>query len=307
MSAPAILVLGATGKIGGALIEELLPDHAAGRLRLVAAARRAEAVRQLEERGVEARHIDLGVAETQGLEPILDAMDGIDRLFLLTGYDVKMLAQSKAAIDAAKAAGVGHIVHLGVHARDDTTIAHFGWHQLVEAYIERSRLGYTHLHPASFMQNLPMLARLGGATLGVITHFIGEARTSWVDTGDIAAVAAVVLRAPHAHVGRTYPLATEAASMDEIAFLLTEVTGPPRRYEPQEPEAFLRIMTAAGTDPVYMACVRNVFERTRSGSLAEAAETFDTVERLTGRAATSLRAFLGRHRGDSAYASSDHP
>ncbi|WP_447008185.1 hypothetical protein ACRAKI_17605 [Saccharothrix isguenensis] len=62
------------------------------------------------------------------------------------------------------------------------------------------------------------------------------------------------------------------------------------------PEAYLAAVTAAGADPAHMDCVRNVFERTGEGSLPEAAATFDAVERITGRPATSLRAFLRRHR-----------
>jgi uncharacterized protein YbjT (DUF2867 family) len=168
MSSPVVLILGATGTIGGALVEELLPDHVAGRLKLIAAVRRPESARRFEERGIEARQLDLDAPETDGLEPLVRAMRGIDRLFLLTGYDVKMLAQSKAAVDSARAAEVSHLVHLGVHARDDTTIVHFAWHQLVEAYIEKSGLGYTHLHPSTFMQNLLANRGADSATLGPI-------------------------------------------------------------------------------------------------------------------------------------------
>lgn len=57
-------------------------------------------------------------------------------------------------------------------ATEDTTIVHFAWHQLIEAYIERSGLAYTHLRPASFMQNL----RFSAESPGVLTHFIGAAR-----------------------------------------------------------------------------------------------------------------------------------
>lgn len=218
-----------------------------------------------------------------------------------SGYTVQMLAQSKAAIDAAKAAGVSHLVHLGAYASDDTTIVHLGWHQLVETYIERSGLGYTHLRPNSFMQNLLTLSRADDGRSGVLTHFIADARPSWIDTDDIAAVAAIVLRDSAKHADRAYPLATEAASMSEIASLITKVTGLPWRYEPQEPESFYRIVTAAGADPIYMACVRNVFERTRNGSLTEASDTFDTIEHLTGRPPTSLRAFIEKHRPAFSY------
>ncbi|WP_437622733.1 NmrA family NAD(P)-binding protein [Sorangium sp. So ce1151] len=296
MAIPVILVFGATGKIGGALVEELLPDHAAGRVKLVAAVRRPEAAPAFEARGLEARLIDLDLAETRGLEPIVGAMRGVDRVFLLTGYDVRMIAQSKAAIDAARAVGASQIVHVGAHASPDTTIVHFAWHQVVEAYIDRSGVDATHLHPTSFMQNLPLLLQVGGAQPGVLPHYLGDARTSWVDTGDVARVAAVALREPKAHAGRAYGLGTEAASMPEIAALLAEITGLPWRDEAREPAAFLRTMTALGADPVYMACVRNVFERTRSGSLKDAADTFDTVQRLTGRAPTTLRDYLERNR-----------
>ncbi|WP_336216111.1 NmrA family NAD(P)-binding protein [Nonomuraea sp. LPB2021202275-12-8] len=291
MSPVTVLVIGAGGAVGSALIDALLPGHRAGRPGLIAAANRPASVRALCERGIEVRTLDLDEAEAAGLGAIQQVFDGVDRTFLLTGYDVRMLAQSKAAVDAAMAADVSHLVHVGVSAAPDTTIVHFAWHQLIEAYIERSGLGYTHLHPASFMQNF----RLGIEKPGVLTHFVGDARPSWVDVGDIAAVAAAVLSDPAPHDHRSYNLAAEAASLYEIADLLTEVTGRPWRYEPAEPQVFYERMTAAGADPIYMACVRNVFERTRNGSLTDPPIT-DDIHHVTGRPATSLRAFFQRHR-----------
>jgi len=49
-------------------------------------------------------------------------------LFLLTGYTVDMLVQSKTLVDAAKKAGVRHIVHQGVFGQWDCTDPHFAWH-----------------------------------------------------------------------------------------------------------------------------------------------------------------------------------
>lgn len=78
MTIPATLVFGATGKIGGALIDDLLPNHADGRVKLVAAVRRKEAAPAFEARGLETRLIDLDLAETQGLEPLVGAMRRAD-------------------------------------------------------------------------------------------------------------------------------------------------------------------------------------------------------------------------------------
>jgi uncharacterized protein YbjT (DUF2867 family) len=292
MSPTNVLVIGATGAIGAALVDALVPDQQAGRLRLIATTRRPEAAKELEQRGVEVRRLDLDDAETAGLQAVRPAFAGVDQVFLLTGYDVKMLAQSKAAVDAAKAEGASHLVHVGVSATEDTTIVHFAWHQLIEAYIERSGLGYTHLRPASFMQNL----RFSADQPGVLTHFVGDARPNWVDVGDIAEVAATVLRAPGRHAGHAYDLAAEAASLTEITELLGKVTERSWRYEAREPKVFYETMVAAGADPVYMACVRNVFERTRNGSLVEPHGIFGTIEAVTGRPATSIRQFLERNR-----------
>lgn len=292
MSPATVLVIGATGAVGSALVENLVPDHREGRLRLVVTTRRPQAAAGLLEHGVEVRRLDLDAAETGGLAAVRNAFAGIDRVFLLTGYDVKMLARSKAAVDAARAEGASHIVHVGVSAAADTTIVHFAWHQLVEAYIERSELGYTHLWPASFMQTL----RHGVRAPGVLTHYVGDARPNWVDVADIARVAAAVLRDPDPHRGRGYHLFAHAASVGEIAELLGTVTGRPWRYEPAEPQVFYETMVAAGADPVYMACVRNVFERMRDGSLVDPDGGSGTIAAVTGSPATSLRQFLHANR-----------
>lgn len=292
MSPTNVLLIGATGAIGSTLVDELVPDHQAGRLHLIATTRRPEAAMWLRQRGVQVRRLDLDEAETAGLEAVRPAFTGVDRVLLLTGYDVRMLAQSKAAVDAARVEGASHLVHVGASATDDTTIVHFAWHQLIEAYIERSGLAYTHLRPAAFMQSL----RYSVETPGVLTHYVGGARPNWVDIVDIAEVAATVLRDPDPHAGRAYDLAAEAASLSEITDLLAKITERPWRYEAKEPQAFYENTVAAGADPVYMACVRNVFERTRNGSLVEPEGVFGNIEAVTGRTATSVHQFLERNR-----------
>jgi uncharacterized protein YbjT (DUF2867 family) len=295
MSAPSVLVLGATGRTGGALVDQLLDAHREGEVTLIAAVRRPEDSAAFTERGIETRHIDLDSAERHGLAPIVTALRDVRRVFLASGYDVRMLSQAKVAIDAARLAGVDHLVHLGVHAEPDTTVVHYGWHQLVEAHLARSGLGHTNLHPTAFMQNL-LMPVMSDPESAVLTHYIGDAPTSWVDADDIAAVAATILRSPEEHDGRSYGLGTEVATIKGVAAMLTELTGRTWRHAAREPGEFLAAVTAAGADPVYMDCVRNVFERIRDGSLPEAAATFDTVERITKRPATSLRTFLHRHR-----------
>jgi NAD(P)H dehydrogenase (quinone) len=292
MSPPAVLVIGASGNVGSALINELVSDHEAGLLRLVAASRKPEAADSLRKRGIEVRHLDLDDAGMGGLAAIQPGFAGIDRVFLLTTYNVKMLAQSKVAVDAAKAAGVSHIVHLGASHSTPNTIEYSTWHELIEAYIERSGLGYTHLWPAAFLQLLPMSV----AAPGVLAYFIGDGRTNWVDIGDVAAVAAAALRDPKAHNGRAYHVAAGSASITEIADALSEIAGQPWRYEPAKPQVFYEQMVAGGFDPTYMRGVRDYMERIGNGSLTDPDGVYDSIETVTGRPATSVRQFLERHR-----------
>src|ERR1700677_2434024 len=67
---------------------------------------------------------------------------------------VDKLKQGKTFIDEARKAGVGYVVHLGSPGENDTRVAHYGWEQLVERYLEWSGIGFTHLRPQIYMQNL---------------------------------------------------------------------------------------------------------------------------------------------------------
>lgn len=99
---PKILLLGATGTVGRAVLAHLAanPD-----VETIVAARHPEKAAGL---GVSVVHLDLDRFET--LEP---ALQGIDRAFLVTGYTIDMMRQSKDFLNVAKQAGVKHIVHLG--------------------------------------------------------------------------------------------------------------------------------------------------------------------------------------------------
>jgi NAD(P)H dehydrogenase (quinone) len=290
--APRILVLGANGTIGSAVVDELL---AAGDVQVRAAIRRPELTAELTRRGAEPVLLDLAAVERRPLAAhtsLHEALRGVDALFLLTGYSSDMLVHSKAVIDAAREHGVGHVVHLGAWASTDTTIEHLGWHQLVEAYLERSGIPFTHLQPTTFMQNVAKLLLRPG---GVVAHFIGDASVSWIDTRDIAAVAARVLRDPTSHVGARYGLGVESRTMAEVAATLSETLGIPFRAEAHSPDEFLATVIANGMEPLYARCVHNVFVRTADGSLPDAAAVFP-LESLLGRAPITWAEHARRER-----------
>ena len=197
-----ILVLGATGKVGGAVLRNLSNDPG---LILRATTRSKGKKTALDALADEIVSFDFEDQSTYEA-----SLEGVDRLFLLTGYSVDMLHQSKFLIDRAAAVGVKHVVHLGTHAPNDTAFKHHSWHQLVERYIEWRGLGFTHLRPAMFMVNILDYAKANKDKPGILVHYTADARVAWVDVDDIGLAGAAVLRNPDMHSGKTYYLDSEA-------------------------------------------------------------------------------------------------
>jgi NAD(P)H dehydrogenase (quinone) len=206
-----------------------------------------------------------------------------------------MLRQSKDLVNAAKRAGVKHIVHLGACGDDDTRVAHYGWHQFIERYIEWSGIRFTHLRPEIFMQNLLGYGGESYVKHGVIKHYVGAARLSWVDCEDVAAVGAACLLDSSTHAGRTYRLGYEAKTYYELAEAFAEALGQPFSYEPQPPTDFLRNVLAAGAEPAYMKCVFDSYTDLTNGKDIGADEIFDNFHAITGRQPKTIAQFAMKH------------
>ncbi len=288
-----ILVTGATGQVGGKTIDRLSNE---ADIEIVAAVRSPQKAVLFADKGIATVVLDLDDESTH-----MPALQGISGLFVLTGYTVDMLRQSKALLDNAKKAGVQHVVHLGACGRDDTTVAHWAWHQFVERYIEWSGFSFTHLRPETFMQNL--LSYGGEKTIrnGVVHAFVAGARLSWVDVDDVARVAALALTQPELHHGRTYRMGYDASSFAELAELMTAIVGQPFRYEPLSPEVFLESMRSAGAEMAYMHCVYEHWKRYAAGTIPGADDTFDNFPAITGRQPAKLADFIGRHKAEFIY------
>ena len=281
---PKVLVMGATGQVGGALIPLLATNPT---LQVVAAARNPEKAAKL---GLPRVHLELDEYST-----FAPALEGVDRLFMATGYTVDMLRQSKDLVNCAQRAGVKQIVHLGACGDDETRVAHYGWHQFIERYIESSGVTFTHLRPEIFMQNLLGYGGESYVKQGVIRHYVGSARLSWVDCDDVAAIAAACLIDPDKHAGMTYRLGYEAKTYYELAEVFADVIGQPFTYEPRPPSEFLQTVLTAGAEPAYMKCVFDSYTDLTNGVDLRSDEVFENFSQITGGSPLTLADFARRH------------
>lgn len=213
---PRVLILGATGRTGAAVVKtlEATPDGTVP----VLASRSKATVEQWIKEGKEAVHIDLDDPDT-----FPGALEGIDRVFLMTGYTSAMNHQAKALVDAAEDAGVGFLVHLGVFSDGRSTDPHFAWHELVERYIAGSKLAWANVHPHVFMENLLGINRLRD---GQMVWPMGDKRVGWIAGDDIAAVVGkILIEGPETHAGKDYFLSTDLLDGAEVAEALSTALG----------------------------------------------------------------------------------
>ncbi|MFC7028282.1 NmrA/HSCARG family protein [Halomicroarcula sp. GCM10025324] len=220
-----VLVVGATGNQGGAVVDHLLAsdqDFAVSGLTRDAS---SDAAQALSDRGVSMVEGDLGDPETlRG--PVGDA----DAVFAVTnfwtqGYDAQV-EQGKNIATVAAEEGVDHLVFSGVGSHDeDTGIPHFDTAEEIDQHIRDLDLDWTVLKPVFFFENLEAFAEdiVEDGTLALpLAEGVG---LQMVSNDDVGRAAAVALANPGDFVGEAIDLAGDERTLEETAAVLSSVTG----------------------------------------------------------------------------------
>ena len=279
-----ILVTGATGLNGGELVRRLSAKGVPVRA-LVRTPAKAEGLSRLPM--VEVVQGDMARPDT-----LAEALRGVDRALLISSSDPTMLDVQSNFIDAAKRAGVRHVVKFsGIMPDIDSPFRFARMHGEIERRLERSGMAFTHLRPGEFMhaylRQVPSILAKGAMFLPM-----EDARIASIDIGDIAEVAGVVLTTS-GHEGKIYPLTgPEALTMTEVAERLTRAAGRAIRYVNVAPEEARKAQLAAGMHPYLVDALAELFAERRKG---KEARVFPTVETILGRPATPFETFASRY------------
>ena len=279
-----ILVTGATGLNGKELLRVLSASGVAVRA-LVRNPARAEAIAALP--NVEIVQGDMAHPET-----LAAGLRGVDRAMLISSSDPMMLDVQTNFIDAARKAGVKHIVKLsGIMPELDSAFRFARMHGEIEKRLEASGMAFTHLRAGEFMpayfRQIPNITAKGAMFLPM-----EDARIASIDVGDIAEVAAKVLTGP-GHEGKTYPLTgPEALTMTGVAAKLSTATGKIIRYVNVPPDDARQAQLAAGMPPYLADALFELFAERRNG---KEAKVWPDAGALLGRRPTSFDEFAGRN------------
>ncbi|MGH3171521.1 MAG: SDR family oxidoreductase [Trebonia sp.] len=275
-----ILVTGASGNVGSALLGEL---RAAGH-HVRAAYRSRGQVAQAVQAGHEAVIADLSRPDTLSFP-----LHGVDTVFLLAASGAEQPGHELGLIEAARAAGVRRVVKLSVWRADERLTPIARWHWPAEEALRSSDLAWTFLRPNFYMQNFTRQMARPIRETGSFAQPETEAAISFVDTRDIARVAARVLTTP-GHDGRVYDITgPEALTYEQAAAVLSTVLGTPVRFTGLTDEEARADMLRRGLPPGYADVLIEVSRAYRHGGVEGVTSV---VRDLTGRAPVSFEEFV---------------
>ncbi|MFD3747075.1 NAD(P)H-binding protein [Nocardia sp. NPDC058633] len=277
-----ILITGATGTIGSALLAHLVADGVSVR------ATTRDPANASFPAGVEAVHVDYRDPDT-----FAPAMAGIEAAFLngLPGPDDTGV--DAALVEAARAAGVRRVVKLSIIGAGDPRLGEPGrWHVPGEEAVRESGLEWTILRPNTFASNT--LSWIEPLRAGApVPNLTGEGRQAVVDPRDVAEVAAAALRG-EAHHGRTYTLTGPILQTGrEQAGALAEVIGRPITVTDIAEDDAADFMRSAGLPPAFVEAAANGQSFIRHGH--NELLTAD-IEHVLGRPPRSYATWAADHR-----------
>ncbi|MDI1481341.1 SDR family oxidoreductase [Polyangium sp. y55x31] len=276
-----ILVTGATGNVGSAVLEQLV--EAGQKVRAL--------VRDPAKLGELGRKVEVVKGDLTRPETLDAAFAGVDKAFVLfTGADLATLASNAA--EAAKKADVTHLVMLSSSTVVQAPESHLGrWHIDAEAKIKASGLAFTILQPGAFASNT--LNWAGSIkSRGAVFQPTGDGKAAPIDPHDIAAVAVKVLTSP-GHEGKSYMLTgPEALSTAEQVAKISAAIGKPVAFVDVTEDAARDGMVKAGLPEVFIRAILEANAMVRAG---RGADITNTVEELLGRKARTFDDWLKSH------------
>ncbi|MEH2476925.1 NAD(P)H dehydrogenase (quinone) [Nitrobacteraceae bacterium AZCC 2146] len=232
-------VTGASGQLGSLTIEALLKKVAPSEI--VALARDPAKLSHLADRGLVVRLFDYDRPET-----LVPALAGVDRLLLISSSEVgKRVQQHGAVIDAAKAAGVSHLVYTSTLHGPANPMGLAAEHVATEEAITASGLAHTILRNGWYTENHAASAPQA-VQYGVFMGSAKDGRVSGASRADYAAAAATVLT-DGVTKNRVIELAgDDAFTLTEFAAAIGEITGKPVVYKDLPEAEYLQVLEGAG-------------------------------------------------------------
>lgn len=274
---PPILVMGATGTVGGEIARQLTAARVPFRVGVRSPGRVSFAD------AVEVARLDASDPDSHS------ALDGMKRLFLMWPPGTDVRRDLLPLLEAARARGVEQVVFLSILGAERLGVLP---HRTVERWLEGSGLDWVFLRASYFMQNLSGVHRDDIRLRHELFMPAGHGKTSFVDVRDVAAVAVQALLEGHRRVA--YDLTgARALDYDDVASVLSVTLGRAIRYRNPSAWRFVQVSRSRGVALSFALFMLAEYTVARLGL---AGRLSGDVRRVLDREPISLRRFAEDHR-----------
>lgn len=281
-------LIGATGMTGRALVAALKEKGAAFRCLVRDPAKAAETL------GSDVELVQADLADAASIEA---GLQGCDKLFVLSGHSPVMVEQQLNAVNAAKAAGVNHIVKLSGGSfiiKEDTPAMIGRGHWQIEQEIRGSGLDWTFLRPGFFMQNFLNMAEAIKGMGKVMMPVPGDVGLGMIDVRDTADAAATILTTD-GHAGQVYELSGPDVTPAEAVAAIGEAIGKEITFVPVPMEGAIGAMKERGMPDWLVDHQSTLMGIAAAGDMASYGN--NQIETLAGHAPRTPADFARDHAG----------
>ena len=288
MTKPRILVTGATGKTGVAVVTELLKADYPVRAMVHREDGRSAGLRAL---GAE-----IALADMSDVEHIADALKDVQRAYFCPPLDPYMVQGAVAFAVAAKEARLEHIVGLTQWLSSPSHPSLMTrQHWLVDRLFSMTPgVAHTIVNPGFFAD--AYLVTIGLAShLGIFPWMYGKSRNAPPSNEDIARVAVAALTDPARHAGKSYrPTGPELLGAEDMAKAIGRAVGRSVRVVPTPTWLFMKAARMFGISTYTMSNLRYYFEDHKRGAFELGAPTTGVLD-VTGRPAEDFETIARRY------------
>ena len=278
-----ILVTGATGNVGSAVVAELVAKGSPVRALVRDKQRAAERL---------VGDVELSVGDFDDSASVARALEGVEAVFLSSADQPSKVRHETAVIDAAAAAGVSSIVKTStVGAEAGSPLPPFDWHGRIEDHLRATGISSVVLRSSFYMTNLIASAEPVRQT-GKLFAPLGGAKIAMIDPRDTGAVGAIALTTD-AYDGKTLDLrGPEAVTYEQVADELSAATGRTVDFVDIPDEAARQAFVDQGFPEWLIAHFDHLFPLLRGGLVAQPT---DTVREVTGHEPRFFAAWARDH------------
>lgn len=282
-----LLVTGATGHLGRAVLHHLMETSGIGPGDVVAASRDIKKLADVAAKGIETR-----IADFDDEAGLVKAFTGIDRVLLISTDELatpgKRIAQHRTAVSAAVKAGVRHIVYTSMPNPDKSLVSFAPDHLGTEEAIKASGIPYTILRNSWYDDNY-LMSMPHNLQVGTWYTAMGAGKVSNITRDDCARAAAAVLAGPPAGDQIFTLTGPESLTAEEIAARVAKAAGKPLEVAHVTDEQLTHGLTGAGLPDFVVRMLVSADANIRAGNFDLVTDDF---ENITGHKPQNLAAYL---------------